>query len=333
MDNSKRTKFFIRDNSLEKVLFELNTAFEGLFLDDINRLDDHPIIMIMGCPRSGSTILLQYLASLGIFSYPSNLIARFYKNPFVGIKIQQALYDYDPINQMGFEEVLAEKSKSYLGRTVGALMPSEYWYYWRQYFKFGEYNQLKKEELETVDMKSFYKNLNAYQYLTGKPLVLKGMILNWHIPFLYKTNKRIIFINIKRDHFYTAQSLLKARETFFNDKTKWFSFKPEEYKFLKENHYLDQVAGQTVFTERAVTNGIETLPDENVLNVNYSEFCEDPFYVVKQLKEKLIKLDYDLDLTSINNKEVTFTESKHISLDREDEITLRNAINKYLNFK
>ncbi len=60
---------------------------------------------------------------------------------------------------------------------------------------------------------------------------MKGMLLNWHIPYLYNINRNFIFIDIKRDEFFNAQSLLFARKNFFGTRDKWYSFKPKEYSF------------------------------------------------------------------------------------------------------
>ncbi len=96
--------------------------------------------------------------SLRSFSYPSNLIARFYKNPYIGILAQQSLLEYDPLNQLGFDSTKIEYSSN-LGKTIGALNPSEYWYFWREFFNFGEINILSEGELEKIDSKNLFLKL------------------------------------------------------------------------------------------------------------------------------------------------------------------------------
>src|SRR5690554_4423241 len=164
-DNSKRTSFFKRDASLEIALTDLNTTIQSIESPINTDEAQSPIILIMGCPRSGSTLLLQWLASSGLFSYPSNLIARFYKNPYLGIRAQQALLDFDPLNQLDFKETKFDFSSS-LGKTKGALGPSEYWYYWRTFFKFDNDVQiLSKNQLGGVDGEAFINQLLAFEQL------------------------------------------------------------------------------------------------------------------------------------------------------------------------
>lgn len=298
-NNKFRTSYFKKDDALEFVLQDLNAKISKIPIDDVDEMNTGPIVLIMGCPRAGSTVLLQWLASLSIFSYPSNLIARFFSNPYIGIRVQQALLEMDPLNQIGFD-VSQKEFRSNLGKTIGALQPSEYWYYWRQFFRFEEdISVLSDEALDEVDGKTFISGLKAFEGLTGKPLALKGMLLNYHIDYLFEQYPKFIFVNLVRDPFYNAQSLLLAREKYFNDRNKWYSFKPPEYASLKDLDPISQVAGQVVYMQRAVEEQLAKLPDANVITMNYTEFCEQPEHLLSRLQTKI----------SSFGKEVTFEDT------------------------
>lgn len=329
-DSKNIAKIFRKDNRLEKVLQELNEELKGLFSEKLT-VPERPIILIMGCARSGSTLLLQYLSQLGIFSYPTNLIARFYKNPFLGIKIQQALLDFDPLNQLEFKNS-EQNYSSTLGKTFGALAPSEFWYFWRQYFDFSqsEYNYLKKDKLTKVNTEEFIKKISAFENLTSKPLVMKGMMLNWNIPFLYSLYDKFIFINIKRNIISNAQSLLTAREKYFNDKTKWYSFKPKEYENLKHKTPQEQVIGQVYYTQRAVDEGFKDIPDKNKIVISYKEFCQNPFQLIKILKNHYSLLGDNLNIedVEIKTKEMFFKTNNAINLSKKDRILMDDFLEK-----
>ena len=157
-DNLKRTKSFRKNSSLEKSLSELNNLIDRV---EVPVITEHkrPIILIMGCARSGSTLVFQYLASLGIFSYPSNLISRFYKNPHIGILAQQVLIERDTDKQLGISSSMNYKSD--LGKTTGALAPSEFWYFWREYFRFVGIEHLTNKELSSIDSNDLLKKLSS----------------------------------------------------------------------------------------------------------------------------------------------------------------------------
>lgn len=329
MDKNKyRTSFYKKDNRLEEALQDLNMLIDGVQPKSAYLSGKPPIIIIMGCARSGSTLMMQWLSSLGLFSYPSNLIARFYKNPYIGIRVQQALLEYDPLNQIGFNQT-DSNFKSSLGKTSGALSPSEYWYYWRNYFKFNCHNQkLTESQQEEVQGEMFLNNLYAFEHLTQKPLLLKGMLLNWNIPYLYKLNQNFIFINLTRDPFFNAQSLLMARDTFFNDRTKWYSFKPPEFEYLKNEDAVTQVAGQVIYTQKAVQDGLLDVPEQNVLNITYENFCTNPEGFLNELIDKynLLSNDKQLSFNADNLINHKFTTSKKVSLTEDEVIYLEQQL-------
>ena len=88
--NDSRTPVFQRNESLESLLNSLNEllgAVENRAIESIPAsVGDHPIIFIMGPHRSGTTLLMQWLASLGIIAYPTNVLSRFYSAPVIGAK-------------------------------------------------------------------------------------------------------------------------------------------------------------------------------------------------------------------------------------------------------
>lgn len=332
-DNSKRTSFFKKEASLETALTDLNELIDGVACPTTANEAQSPIILIMGCARSGSTLLLQWLAASSLFSYPSNLIARFYKNPYVGIRAQQALLEFDPLNQLGFKETKLDFSSS-LGKTNGALGPSEYWYFWRTFFEFKDEVQIiPKDQLDTIDGTTFIKKLSAFEQLTNKPLALKGMLLNWHIPYLYSLNRKFLFVNVSRDPFANAQSLLLAREKFFGDRGKWYSFKPEEYYTLKDKDPLTQVAAQVVYTRKAIAAGLDQIPEQNIINVEYADFCTNPKGFLDVLVDKFNTLGGKLDIQNLNQNVLkSFKESNDIRLSVAEAKFLKEELLRVSNY-
>ncbi|MEZ5494465.1 MAG: sulfotransferase [Pseudomonadales bacterium] len=288
-----RSERFVRDNDLMGALTELNAMLEKMDRPAVDELQ-HPIVFIVGCPRSGTTVMMQWLASLGVLAYPSNLIARFYANPYVGVRIQQVLHTYDSKKQIFPEVYNGENFNSHYGHTVGALAPSEYWYFWRRFFHFGEIQYLDDFHSNIHDAKGFVSELALMEKAFGKPLLMKAMILNWNLPELYKLFPRCLFIDVSRDSGDNAESLYFARQAFFNDVTKWFSFKPPEYTQLKNLSPLEQVAGQVHFTRKAVNDGLAKIPASSVLKVSYEAFCVSPATVYAALSDRMQAMGYVL---------------------------------------
>ena len=62
---------------------------------DLPASPSRPIVFVLGAPRSGTTLLTQWLAASGHFGVPSNLLARFYEAPYIGGLVQRLLTDPD----------------------------------------------------------------------------------------------------------------------------------------------------------------------------------------------------------------------------------------------
>jgi len=289
--NMERRVQHRRNPRLEEYLQRINdllAASETQALAQFT-VPQRPVILIVGCARSGSTLLMQWLANLGCFAYPTNLLSRFYRAPYIGALIQQVLTD----PELDFRDELYELHQpgasfsSVLGKTRGVLGSHEFWYFWRRFFPFGEIQYLDDESLAKVDSKTFLAELAAIESAFGKPLAMKGLIVNWNIQFINRTLPKVLFLHIRRTPVLNAQSLLESRKSFFCSIEHWYSFKPPEYESLKSMDPYAQVAGQVYFTNRAISQQLEKIDSTRHLTVEYAEFCRMPEDLFRRILDKL----------------------------------------------
>jgi len=278
---------------LEQLLVELNAIVEAGVLartDAWNLRPRRPTLLVVGCARSGTTLLMQWLAASGRFAYPTNLASRLYASPLVGALLHRILVEFDTR-----EEILPAASRrvdfsSALGKTRGASQPHEYWYWWRRFFTFGETQQITESALESVDVPRLLHELAQIEQTFDRPVALKAMILNWNLPFLFRALPRPLFVNVRRDPAANAASLLSARRNFYGSTSTWYSFKPPEYRVLLDAGPEVQVAGQVLATQRAVQAGLADVPAVNRLDVEYERFCGAPRATWDALSERLAAL-------------------------------------------
>lgn len=323
---AERQERFRRNENLESLLSELNSLLAPVEDDVVHRfsLPKYPLILLVGCARSGSTIMMQWLASTGQFSYPTNFLSRFYMAPYVGAKIQQMLSD--PKYRFKDEFLDFGSSISFnsdLGKTTGVLSPNEFFYFWRRFFKFGEIQYLDETALGQIDTPKFCAELAAIEAVFDKPLAMKGLMINWNIPFIRNLFPHVIFVYIKRDPVFNAQSLMEAREKFLGDRNEWYSFKPVEYPILEQLDPFKQVAGQVYYTNRAIEQGLSQVDSRNWIKVKYEKFCEAPELVYQQLREKFALHDYNLSPEYVGPK--YFESTNQIRLSEEHFNLLSNA--------
>lgn len=260
------------------------------------RMPTHPVVLVMGLPRCGSTLTMQWLAASGRFAYPSNLLSRFYAAPYVGVRIQQLLTD--PAFSFGNElhDLAASIDfASTLGKTRGALAPNEFWYFWRRFIPNIEPRRLADEELAEVRSSEFAAELAALEAAFGKPLAMKGLILALNISFLDQLLDKVLFLHLRRHPFYNIQSLLESRERYYGDRAGWYSIKPPEYDWLVGEDPITQVVGQVVFTHQAMAADLAQIDAARQLAVSYEAFCADPAGVWDQLTGRLRAQGLDAD--------------------------------------
>lgn len=319
-----RTDAFKRNVALEDLLKELNSLLscsENMFLSK-NYSDklDYPLVFVMGPLRSGTTLLMQWLANSGLVAYPTNLLSRFYGVPVTGAHIQLLLTDprYNFRNEiLDFNSDISFESKN--GKTQGAMAPNEFWYFWRRFLPFSDLDWVPDDELlRVVDKEMLIAELTALTRVFCKPFALKGMILNYNISFLDAIFEKAIFIQIKRDPVTNTASILDARKRQVGSDKEWYSFRIPEYHQLKELDPLVQSAGQVYFINKAVTAGMSKINERRKVVIHYESFCGNPSALFEELTYKL-----DLPMQK-------YTGPKAFSVTRNNEFPEKAAIEQAL---
>lgn len=292
-----RQQEFRRNQQLEALLKRLNALLEpaeARILADY-RMPRYPVVLVVGCARAGTTLLMQWLAHTGRFAYPTNMLSRFYGAPCIGALVQQLLtgpeYSFrDEI--LDFQGVTSFSSS--LGKTKGALEPNEFWYFWRRFIPNTEPRYVTPKELEKIDAATFAAELAAIEAVFDKPLAMKGLILELNIPFLSSVLEKVLFLYVKRHPFYNIQSLLESREKFYGHRRAWYSIKPREYDMLTDLEPIEQVAGQVYYTNRGIEEGLAQIDPSRGLAVSYEEFCTAPEQVFSAIRAKLTQQGHDV---------------------------------------
>ncbi|SJK83787.1 sulfotransferase [Halomonas elongata] len=290
MSSKDRKKEFSRNTSLETFLPNLNDLLSGANNDLVSDVQEKlPKIFIVGPLRSGTTLFTQWLASTGLVGYPTNLLSRFYAAPLVGLQIQKLLTD--PVYNFR-DEILDFKSdinfSSDNGKTKGALAPNEFWYFWRRFLPYREFDYAPPEVMRREgSLDGLRDELNGLANNLEKPFMLKAMIMNQNLLELNDLFDKCIFVWLKRDPLANIESALKARERQYGDIEKWYSFKIKEYLDLIELDPIKQVAGQIHHTNQSLEEGFNKLEDHKKLIVKYEDFCSDPKYFYDTLSKMI----------------------------------------------
>jgi LPS sulfotransferase NodH len=245
----------------------------------------HPVILVMGPMRSGTTLFMQWLANTGLVAYPTNLLSRFYQAPIIGAKIQLLLTDprFNFRDELG-EFVQQAEYRSENGKTKGVLAPNEFWYFWRRFLaEPGRDVWTDKELRQSMDTRTMLAELAGMMQVFQKPFAAKGMLFNYNIAFLDSVFDKVLFVHVRRDPVANVASVLDARKRQFGSEEAWYSFRIPECEELKALDPITQVAGQVHYINRAVTRGLEGVAEARKLVIQYEQFCEDPATHFKEM--------------------------------------------------
>ncbi len=288
-NTDKRAARFQRNADLENVLHEMNTVLEeaGRLLPEMPDAPVNPPIFLFGGARSGTTLFIQWLAAQGEFGYGSNLISRFFKQPYFGVRVQQILTDFDKLGEFG-DVKRPEIFQSDLGKTKGTLSPNEFWYFWRRFFHFKDYCELLEEDIDEELNRQFVKEMAMMDHAFGKPVALKAMIMDWHVKMLDDMFPKLLSIQLHRDPIIHMQSFLNARKAFFGNIETWYAFRPmPEFEGDWPETPYHEIAGQVYWIQRRVREAFEQIAPERKLSVAYEDFCKDPESIYQSIREKL----------------------------------------------
>jgi hypothetical protein len=322
-EEDDRQPKFRRNDDLERLLAEINSYLapvEQRLAENFHQ-PRYPVLFLAGCPRSGTTLFMQWLANLGCFAYPTNFLSRFYAAPYLGAKLQQLILDerYNFNNEL-FDFSTRIDYLSENGKTIGALAPNEYWYFWRRFFPYKEIHYLAESELMRVAIDQFAAELAALEAVFDKPLAMKAMIANLNLPFLASHVPQAVFVVMQRDPLFNIQSLLEARVRQLGSREPWYSFKPPEYPQLKSLSPIEQVAGQVYYLQLGIDTGLAQIDPNRFLRLEYLDFCLAPEAAYHQLCELFTLSGYELDSRYPGPSHFTHTDQIRLSEAEVDQI-------------
>lgn len=300
MGNESRTDAFRRNPNLENLIDKLNNMLQRHVEPELAQFKAPclPLVLVVGGPRSGTTLMMQWLAASGCFGYPSNLIARFYKTPYIGALIHEMLINPKYRYKNDFDDIqpytIHSSFRSDLGKTEGMAAPNVFWYFWRRFFDFGVCPYLDEARRQSADTLGFTRELAAIESVFERPFAMKGIIVNWNLDFINQLFSQILFIHVRRDPAFQMASILKARERFRGDRRLWWGFKPPEYDALTLKSPEEEVAAQIHYTRLAIENTFARIAENRYLTVDYEQFCENPKITYELIGERLNLQGYEL---------------------------------------
>lgn len=252
-----------------------------------------PLVLVVGPPRSGTTVTTQWLSTCG-FAVPTNFLARLYRAPYLGGLLQRLLTEPD----LNYRDELAVSHgsgfASEAGKTTGLLAPHEFFYFWRQYLPLDVARPMTDVERKSANPQGLAEGLARLEDALERPLAMKAIIAQYDLDLLDPVLPTAIYFHTMRDEVDNVESLLRIRSTVHGSESEWFSVRPRGSDLVEDESPIVQAAAQVAWTNDDLRRQLERLPEHRVLSVEHTHFCRSPRDVYDELATKSRALGTDL---------------------------------------
>lgn len=233
-----------------------------------------PILLVVGPPRSGTTLVYQVLSEQLPVSYFDNWGAMF---PSSTITASRLLKRYSKRSRSSYH--------SYYGNTAGFRGVNDGFHVWNRWLGNDRYSVPEDIDPDTrEDMQRFFA---AWSEAFGLPLLNKNNRNTFCLALLASVLENAVFVVVTREPVFAAQSLLIARKDIQGDTAVGWGLGANRPRSGPELSPLEDVADQVRFIYGRLHDQLERVPRERVVHVRYEDFCGEPARLVARMMEVL----------------------------------------------
>lgn len=233
-----------------------------------------PGIFVVGAPRTGTTLLVQLLASHLEIGWISNLAAAFWRAPCTGIRLHRRLLGDD----------LDSSFHSRAGRTDTIAEPHEFGYFWTRLLGHG---LTEPEPGSSVDWAAARQTLSHMNRAWGRPIIYKAFQLGFHVTEAVAAMPRSLFVHVRRDPVDTALSILRTRVAMTGSDETWISLRPRGFEAYLDRAPAEQAAWQVLAIESTLSRQLEQVPEANVVELDFDDLARRPGAVLERVRTAL----------------------------------------------
>ena len=243
---------------------------------------DHPLVFVVGPPRSGTTLLAQYLINRLDVCYINNLTALFPRAPLTANRL---FGRWAPLSKGSYTAYYGKST-----RLAGANDGLHIWDRW-----LGKRREEVPRKLAESAEHSLLRFFDALRQHYDRPVVNKVNRLNTCAHLVAAVLDNCHFICLQRDPLFLAQSLYLARQEIVGDMN-------TPYGTAHDNRVVqdpvEDVCRQVLFHERCAIAQQKRLGQDRFRIVSYEEFCDRPGDLVSALVTDIEGLRLQVDVAA-----------------------------------
>lgn len=289
------------------------------------RSTELPLLLVVGPPRSGSTMVSQLLACHIDVGYFPNICNIFPHAPRTATR------------WIGTSRAVAQRRslQSFYGNTSGWRGMSDGFAIWNRWLGSDRYRVSREiTDEQRVAMRTFF-----HQWTTtfGKPLLNKNNRNVDAITLLADILPQAYFIVVQRDPFFIAQSLLHAREFVQGDRRRGWGLYSNDVLAGPlsagscdddvKRREIESVCRQICEIDQRIEMQLKELPTSRFLVLDYCDVCQSPDSAVLRVVNQIpgLRLRESTDLSKLQPLPMANT----IRLRADEEAQVRQFLSPH----
>lgn len=236
-----------------------------------------PVLFILGPPRSGTTLTYQVVTQHFEVAYFSAPFGYLYGAPNA---LCYTLRNLQKRPKPDFE--------SSYGHIKGLLAPSEHGRFWSQWFpESGALgHRIVPDGLDASRYSELRDSVRSMSAIFRQPMAFKNVYLSLGVGALAQIFPEALFLLVRREPYFVAQSLLTKR-LGQSDPNEWWSVKTPGFSELAGSPPWRQVCDQAFLTERIMLEDAGRYASGRCLEVHYEDLCQAPGNVIRRIADWL----------------------------------------------
>ena len=234
----------------------------------------NPLLIVVGPPRSGTTLVAQYLINAFEVAYINNLTSLFPRSP---ITINRALRRFVRLRPGDY--------RAFYGKSRGLAGANDGLYIWDRWL--GSQREEVPVALEKGGDDSMRRFFAAFDRLYELPVVTKVNRINTCADLVAAALENASFICLQRHPLYLAQSLYIARQDIAGDMRQAYGVQHDN---ADPDDAVEDVCQQVAFHEQHAQRQQELLGSSRYSIISYEDFCANPRGLVESLLQEHTEL-------------------------------------------
>lgn len=232
---------------------------------------DHRVVLVAGCPRSGTTLMLQQLQRELGFTVVDHLVAALWRRPDIGVVLSKKL--------AGISGVYSSSLQSNFGATTNWQEPHEFSYFWRDALDCDPH---RETEVRAASVHRVCELLSSAAAQTDKPLCLKAFPALWNGSEIISQLDSAKIIVMRRE----SGALRSSLEALWRTQIKadgWASLRPSGWKQALQSSVSERID----FQQKSLVGAAEELIESDskrVLPVRLEDLVTEPQRTLADVK-------------------------------------------------